>query len=209
MSKLEPKTGANVLAKYENGSPAIVETPKEDRGLMVMTSGVDGISSDLPLKPAFLPLLHEMVHYLTRYSQNRAWYTLGEAIPVTGTIDASAAAAIDPKGQRVALGDLAAGEQKFYTPQEPGFHEIRVGREMRLAAVNPPATEGNMERMPPDDLLASVRRAPGETQQAGFMTEDAKADYARRQTGWWYLLLFALLAGIAEIYVANRSYKSS
>jgi hypothetical protein len=205
----EPKTGAAVLAKYENGSPAIIESSKQDRGMIVLTSGVDGISSDLPLKPAFVPLLHEMVHYLTRYSENRGWYTLGEAISIAGTIEAAPAAVINPKGERVALGDLAAGEQKFYTPEQPGYHEIRVGRDVRLAAVNPPSTEGNLDRMPPDDLLASVRRAPGDTQQAGFLTDDAKADYARRQTGWWYLLLFALLAGVAEIYVANRSYRSS
>src|SRR5262249_24164211 len=49
----EPKPGVNVLAKYENGAPAIVESTKDDRGLIVMTSGLDGISSDLPLKPAF------------------------------------------------------------------------------------------------------------------------------------------------------------
>ena len=116
----EPKKGAIVLAKYENGSAAIVESPKEDRGMIVLTSGVDGISSDLPLKPAFLPLFHEMVHYLTRYSENRGWYTLGEAIPVAGTIDASPAAVINPKGERVALGDSGSGEQKFYTPEGTG-----------------------------------------------------------------------------------------
>jgi hypothetical protein len=76
-------------------------------------------------------------------------------------------------------------------------------------AVNPPAAEGNLTQMPPEDLLASVKRLQGEAQQAGLMTDDAKADYARRQTGWWYLLLFALLAGIAEIYLANRSYSRS
>jgi hypothetical protein len=205
----EAKKGTGVLAKYENGSPALLESPKEDRGMLVLTSGMDGIQNDLPLKPAFLPLMHEMVQYLTRYSENRGWYTLGEAIPVTGTIESAPAGVINAKKERVPLGDLAPGEQKFYTPEDPGFHEIRVGRDVRIAAVNPPATEGNLDRMPPEDLLASVKRTAGETQQAGFVAEDAQSDYARRQTGWWYLLLFALLAGIAEIYVANRSYSRS
>jgi Mg-chelatase subunit ChlD len=206
----QAKKGAGVLAKYENGSPAIVESPKEDRGMIVFTSGMDGnIQNDLPLKPAFLPLLHETVRYLTRYSENRGWYAMGEAIPVVGTIDASAAAVIDPKGERLALGDLAAGEQKFFTPEAPGYHEIRVGRDIRVVAVNPPSAEGNLDRMPPEDLLASVKRSAGDTQQAGFFSDDSKTDYARKQTGWWYLLLFALLAGIAEIYLANRSYSRS
>jgi len=205
----EPKKGAGVLAKYENGSPAILESAQDDRGLLVLTSGVDGISSDLPLKPAFLPLFHEMVHYLTRYSEIRGWYAMGEAIPVLGSIEKAPAAVLDPKGQRVVLGDLAAGQQTFYTPLEPGFHEVRVGRDTRIVAVNPPAAEGNLDRMPPEDLLASVKRLQGESQTAGFFADDAKVDYARRQTGWWYLLLFALLVGIAEIYLANRSYSRS
>jgi hypothetical protein len=205
----EAKKGAGVLAKYENGSPALLESPKEDRGMLVLTSGMDGVQNDLPLKPAFLPLMHEMVQYLTRYSENRGWYTLGEAIPVTGTIESAPAGVINAKKERVPLGDLAPGEQKFYTPEDPGYHEIRVGRDVRIAAVNPPSTEGNLDRMPPEDLLASVKRTAGDTQQAGFVAEDAQSDYARRQTGWWYLLLFALLAGVAEIYVANRSYSRS
>lgn len=206
----EAKKGAAVLAKYENGAPALVETPKEDRGMLVLTSGMDGfVQNDLPLKPAFLPLMHEMVQYLTHYSENRGWYTLGEAIPVVGTIEASPAGVINPRKERVPLGDLGPGDQKFYTPEEPGYHEIRVGRDVKIAAVNPPSAEGNLDRMPPEDLLASVKRPAGETQQAGFLTDDAKIDYARRQTGWWYLLLFAILAGIAEIYLANRSYSRS
>jgi hypothetical protein len=38
---------------------------------------------------------------------------------------------------------------------------------------------------------------------------EEKDEYARRQTGWWYLLLIAFLAGMAEIYIANRAYKTT
>jgi hypothetical protein len=63
--------------------------------------------------------------------------------------------------------------------------------------------------MPPEDLLASVQRTQGESQAAGFFGEEEKDEYARRQMGWWYLLIIALLAGIAEIYVANRAYSKA
>jgi hypothetical protein len=91
----------------------------------------------------------------------------------------------------------------------PGFHEIRVGPDTRMIAVNPPSTEGNLETMPPEDLIASVQRTQGESQQAGFLANEEKEEYARRQMGWWYLLMFALLAGMAEIYIANRRYRTS
>ena len=204
----DAKPGAVVLAKLEDGSPLIVESAKEDHGLLVFNSTVDTSWNDLPLKPSFVPLFHEIVHYLSRYNESKGWYQLGEGIPITAGIDSATAAVIDPKGERQALGDIAAGQSKFFTPVIPGFHEVRVGPDTRLIAVNPPSSEGNLDSMPPEDLLASVQRTQAESRTADLLS-DEKDDYARRQMGWWYLLLFALLAGMTEIYIANRTYKAS
>jgi len=206
---MEAKPGAVVLAKYDDGSPVIVESSKDDHGMLVFNSTVDSKWNDLPLKPSFLPLFHEMIRYLSRYNDTRGWYALGEGIPITGGLDSAAAAVIDPKGDRQALGQLTAGQAKFFTPTLPGFHEIRVGPDTRMVAVNPPSSEGNLESMPPEDLLASVQRTQAEAQQAGFFGSEEKEEYARRQMGWWYLLFIAFLAGIAEIYIANQSYKAT
>jgi hypothetical protein len=206
---VEARPGAVVLAKYEDGSPVIVESGKDDHGLLVFDSTVDSKWNDLPLKPSFLPLFQEVIYYLSRYNESKGWYQLGEGIPVTAGVENATAAVIDPKGERQALGAINAGEAKFFTPVMPGFYEIRVGPDTRLIAVNPPSSEGNLESMPPEDLLASVQRTQGESQQSGFLENEQKDEYARRQMGWWYLLLFALLAGMAEIYIANRHYRTS
>jgi hypothetical protein len=206
---VEAKPGAVVLAKYEDGAPAIVESSKEDHGMLVFDSTVDTKWNDLPLKTSFLPLFDEMIYYLSRYNENKGWYQLGEGIPITAGVENATAAVIDPKGERQALGNINAGEAKFFTPVIPGFHEIRVGPDTRMIAVNPPSSEGNLESMPPEDLLASVQRTQGESQQGGFLDSEEKNEYARRQMGWWYLLLFALMAGVAEIYIANWKYKTS
>jgi hypothetical protein len=207
---LEPKPDTPVLAKYEDGTPAIVESNKEDHGLLVFNSTLDSRSwNDFPLTPSFLPLFHEMVRYLSRYSESRGWYSLGEGIPVTAGLESVEAAVIDPQNKRQALGSLTSGQTRFFTPEMPGFHEIRVGPDTRMVAVNPPAFESNLDSMRPEDLLASVQRTQGESQQAGLFGEDEKDDYARRQSGWWYLLLIALLAGMAEIYIANRTYRTT
>src|SRR5215470_10776711 len=204
---VETKPGATVLAKYEDGTPVIVESSKDDHGLIVFNSTVDTRWNDLPLKPSFLPLFHEIIRYLSRYNEGRGWYALGESIPVVAGLESVAAAVIDPKNERQPLGNLTAGQTKFFTPTMPGFHEIRVGPDTRMVAVNPPASESNLDSMPPDELVSSVQRTQGESQRAGLFGNEDKDDYARRQMGWWYLLLIALLAGMAEIYIANRSYK--
>jgi hypothetical protein len=206
---MEAKPGAVVLAKYDDGAPVLVESGKDDHGLIVFNSTIDTRWNDLPLKPSFLPLFHEIVRYLSRYNESRGWYALGEAIPVTAGLESVAAAVVDPSGKRQALGDLNAGQARFFTPTMPGFHEIRVGPDTRVVAVNPPASESNLDSMPPEDLLASVQRTKGDSQSAGLFGSEEKDDFARRQNGWWYLLLIAFLAGITEIYIANRAYKTS
>ena len=206
---VEARPGASVLAKYEDGTPVIVESSKEDHGLIVFNSTVDSRWNDMPLKPSFLPLFHEIIRYLTRYNESRGWYSLGEAIPVTAGLENVDAAVIDPKKERRPLGTLQAGQSKFFTPEVPGFHEIRVGPDTRMVAVNPPASESNLDGMPPEDLMASVKRTPSESAGTAALGSGTQDDYARRQTGWWYLLLIAFLAGITEIYIANRSYKTT
>src|SRR5262245_52806180 len=161
---VEAKPGAVVLAKYEDGSPVIVESSKEDHCLIVFNSTVDSRWNDLPLKPSFLPLFHEIVRYLTRYNESRSWYALGEAIPVTAGLENVDAAVIEPNKERRPLGSLSAGQSRFFSPQMPGFHEIRVGPDTRVVAVNPPSAEGNLDSLPPEDLMASVQRTAGESQ---------------------------------------------
>src|SRR5205085_11638534 len=144
------------LAKFEAGAPAIVESSKDDHGMLVFDSTVDTRWNDLPYKTSFLPLFSEMIRYLSRYNEARGWYQLGEGIAVTAGVGNASGAVIDPKGERQPLGDIQAGQSRFFTPVIPGFHEIRVGPDTRMIAVNPPSSEGNLEPMPPEDLISSV-----------------------------------------------------
>jgi hypothetical protein len=170
---------------------------------MVFASTVDKSWNDLPLRPAFVLFFHEIARYLSRYNTARGWYPLGEGIPVLGTLEAGVARVVTPDGDQQSLGELKAGEQRFYSPAAPGFHELRVGREARVLAVNSPANEGNLEVMLPEDLLSSVQSTEAEARQSGTFSQDDALEYARRQMGWWYLLVIALIAVIVEMYIAN------
>jgi hypothetical protein len=208
--ELEPKSGAAAIAKFDNGSAALVESPADDRGMLVFASSLDMTWNDLPLKPSFVPFLHESVRYLTRYNAAKGWYSLDESIPIIGTVDGGVARVIDPSGtqKQIGEGELKAGEQLYFAPETPGFYELRVGRTSQILAVNSPSSEGNLEMMVPEDLLASVQSTEAEARQSGSIVTEDKLEYARRQMGWWYLLLFALIAGIVELYIANSRTQS-
>ena len=212
-TNMELKPGASALVKFEDGSPAMAESTGADRGLVVFGSSIDNASSsgwnDFPLKASFVPMFIEVARYLSHSSENREWYALGEGIPVVGALVGGTAAVIMPNGERQSLGELATGEQRFFTPSVPGFHEIRVGRDSKVIAVNPPSNEGNLDVIPPEDLLASVQSTAAEAQKGLTFASDDQLEHAKRQLSWWYLLLIAILATVAEIYIANKSYRPS
>ena len=202
-SEIEAKEGAGIIAKLENGSAAIVESGADDRGLLVVGSPVDNVWTDFPLHVSFVPLVHEIVRYLARYRDSSPQHQLGDAVPVLVGGNESVAV-IDPDGERLTLGEVSTSSRRFFTPDLAGFHEIRVGPDTVHVAVNAPSSEGLLERMPPEDLMASVGRLEGEVRRASLLAEVDGNDYARRQSWWWYLFLFALLVGIGEIYLGNR-----
>ena len=202
-SELEPKENAVVMARFEDGSSAIVDSGGEESHLIAVGSPVDNVWNDLPLNVSFLPVVHEMVRYLARYSDSQAWYQLGEAVPVTVGAD-EGAALIDPEGVRLTLAAASTTGRRFFTPSVPGFHELRVGPEIAQVAVNIPSSESVLEKMPPEDLIASVQRLEGEVRRGALLAEADRDNYAERQNWWWYLFLFALLMGIGEIYLGNR-----
>jgi hypothetical protein len=212
-TQMELKPGATALAKFEDGSPALAEFSGKDRGLVVFASSLDNSLqagwNDFPLKASFVPMFIEVARYLSHSDEVREWYALGEGVPVVGSLLGGTAAVITPSGERQSLGELASGETRFFTPTVPGFHEIRVGRDVRVVAVNPPSNEGNLDMIPPGELVDSVQSTAAEAQQKGLFTSDDQMESARRQLSWWYILTIAILAAIAEIYIANRSYRAA
>jgi hypothetical protein len=206
--ELQLNPGASAIGKFDNGQPAVVESSLENRGLLVFASTLDNTWNDLPLKPSFVLFLHQSARYLTGYNAVKSSYTLGEGIPIIGALEGGVVRVVDPGGTQVSLGELKSGEQRYYSPTAPGFYELRVGRDTRLLAVNPPSSEGNLEKMLPEDLLASVQSTEAEARQAGNFTTDDRLEYARQQMGWWYLLIIALIAGVVELYIANSRTQS-
>ena len=204
-SELTPNDDAIVIASLEEGSPMMVQTPAADGRLIVFASAVDRSAwNDLRFKStSFVPLMHETARFLASYRDSAPYYELGETVPVpeAGTLTT---AVITPDDERLTLSEGGAEGQQFFTPEQSGFHELRVGPDVLPIAVNVASGESLLETMPPEDLYASVQRREGEVRSGAMLAETDATNYAERQNLWWYLLLFALLAGIGEIYLGNR-----
>ncbi|HET7286847.1 MAG TPA: glutamine amidotransferase, partial [Pyrinomonadaceae bacterium] len=77
----EPRQNASVLARFEDGSPALVEAGTGKGRVLLFTSSLGPSWNDLPLTPLYLPFIHQMVRYAGAHEEN-AWYGLGQTFTV-------------------------------------------------------------------------------------------------------------------------------
>ena len=207
-------SGSHVLARFDDGAPALVEQRIGRGKLLVWTSTLDSYWNDLALQPVFLPFVHQVAKYAGRYSGARGAFAAGEVLDLSrhaelaGGAGRKAAPVVveAPSGAKIRL---ASSNEGLVPLHEQGFYEIRPegaprGMGQRVA-VNLDPAEANLARIDPEELKASVLASNG-GQTAGAVAADAptREDTERRQTIWWYLLVLAGVLLATETLMSNR-----
>jgi hypothetical protein len=75
---VEAPDGADVIARYSDGSPALVEERTARGRVLIFASDVNNGWNDFPLQPAFVPFIHETLRYLSSSRASRTEYLVGE-----------------------------------------------------------------------------------------------------------------------------------
>jgi hypothetical protein len=186
---LTPGEGARVLARFDDGAPAIVEGRRGSGRVIVWASSADNFWNDLVLQPLFLPLVHRTVAYLSGVEEERvALAPRGGTIPV-------------PEGTERAFVDLV--EAGFYLVRAPGSEEPRPVS----VAVNVDVSESDLRLMDPEELVLSVsaaRAEDGATADAGSGAVLRAEDLERRQGFWRFILVGVFMLLVLETVMSNR-----
>jgi hypothetical protein len=216
---------SGVLARFDDGMPALVEHPAGRGKIVLWASSLDEYWTDLPLQPVFLPFVHEVAKYAGRYSDAKAWFTAGDVLDLSrhgeltamfgDQVSAGAASAASgpgdlvmesPSGKRVRLNPF--GPQHLAELTEAGFYELRgpstPAGSGRPVAVNVDLAESDLSHFDPAEMVAAVAApaTPGEALRPGSAA--APEDVERRQVTWWYLLVCVLIFMVAETLLSNR-----
>jgi hypothetical protein len=211
---------SGVIARLDDGAPALVEKSAGAGKVLMWTSSLDEYWTDLPLQPVFLPFVHELAKYAGRFGDSRSWFQTGDVLDLSrhGELTApfTARAAADsgplvlesPSGRRTQV--TASGATHLATLGEQGFYELRgpttAAGSGRPIAVNVDPKESDLSRFDPKELVAAVTAPPvGGTPGSG--TAASPTDVERTQAVWWYLLTGALVLMAAETVLSNRLSK--
>jgi hypothetical protein len=213
--------GASVLARFDDGAPALVERRSGSVSVLVWTSSLDSYWNDLALRPVFVPLVHQAMRHLGRYAEAKAWRTVGETLDAgdvstyrgsgLGARDSGSAAValsrptvLAPSGKAVEFADPA---RNTFELKETGFYHVRLEGEPpgegAFVAVNVPPAESDLTPFDPAELVAAVTGGAGQSAAASAQTP-APEDDERRHSVWWLLLAAGVVLLAVEAYVAGR-----
>jgi hypothetical protein len=216
--KLDTEAAAKlrVLARFDGGTPAVVEAPRGKGRLILLASGWQPRESQLGVSSKFVPLVFTLVDLGRQRPIPVAQYEFGDEIELSAPAEltkskpAGAGAAWTvrtPSGREV---KLAADAGRYLPDESPGVYELRSGDYLHRAAVNVPADESRTAPLGPEALEAVGVRLLKETPAATPELEAERrtlqqAEIEARQQLWRPLLAFAIGLTIVETWFAGRS----
>jgi len=196
---------ARVAARLNDGTPLLLEKQIAEGRILLFTSGLGNLTNDLPLHPVFVAFVDHIARYLSgsdRLSGSRLVDSFVQLRSATASQAAAGAVeVIDPDGRRPLSLSEARTAQSIRL-QRAGFYQIHFadGRDA-VIGVNPDRRESNLQPIPPDllTLWTGSSAAPG-GQSSGFAPGASKF---RNISLWWYVMLLAMVAALAQTAVAS------
>jgi hypothetical protein len=204
---------AQVLARFDAGSPAVVERRVGGGRVLLWASTLDTTWTDVPIRPIFLPFIHRAMRHLAAYKESQPWLTVGDVLDPSSTTSAKATSAqgmiLTPSGQRRPIEEEGSDVMQL---DEAGFYELRRGgaqSDVAVVASNVDPAEADLTPLDPKEITAaalpqggSVQGGPGSRVQ---MTPEAQE---KNQRLWWYLLCAGIVLLGADTVLSNRLAKA-
>jgi hypothetical protein len=221
---LTPQGNSAIAARFDDGSPALVERLVGSGRIVMWASTIDSYWTNLPLQPVFLPFVHQLGKHVGRYADPRASFVAGDVLDISrhGELTASFLGGRtgdtltqlvleSPAGIKERV--TAAGANHLMTLREQGFYELRgpntpVGSG-RPIAVNVDPSESDLSHLDPQDVVLAVTSTNAPHAATGELAAGTPQERERRQKVWWYLLLAALILMGAETGLSNRLSKAT
>ncbi len=194
---------ANVLADFDDHSPALVEVPVGKGRLLILTSGWNPEDSQLAVSSKFPPLIQTMLEWSGSTAPVHYQFRTGDPIPSPATSGATVQWQ-KPDGKQIAL---AAGAP-FLETDMPGIYQVTWENRHRQFAVNLPADESRIAPMPIDELARLGVPIGAVTEQAAATARVQKREMQRtelenHQKLWRWLLAAALAIALLEIILSG------
>ncbi len=204
-ARLEPAVGAEVLARFDDGAPAVVERALGEGRVLLLAFAFDARESDLPLQPAFVPLTRRLALHASGHENTPLARVTGESWAPRGLRRDPVIAAPDGTLIRPAAG---TGDAALILQQVGVYaaYEGRVdGAPRARAAVNVAPGESELVTASPGELLLGVGESADSTLRG--ITAPTSVELESRQRVWRWLIVLAALLLLGESVMASQGWR--
>jgi hypothetical protein len=196
---------ARVLAKFDDGAPALAQIPVGRGNLLVLAAGWNPADSEFALSSKFPSLMQAMLDWSAANAPVQFQFETGDSIPSPATAGAATVRWEKPGGK---IATLAAGAA-FNETDLPGIYTATFGDKRRQFAVNLPLDESRTAPMSPDVL--SRLGVPLQTtspmtvaDSRRMQVHQQRAELENQQKVWRWLIVGVLAVMFAEIILGGR-----
>jgi hypothetical protein len=193
---------ARVIVRLSDQTPVLLEKRIGEGRVVLFTSGLDNLTNDFPLHPAFVPFIEQSARYLAGSERQGGARTVDAYLDLRNAREQGQGVEVtDPDGKRpLTLGEAASAQSFQLT--EAGYYQLRLanGRQ-NVVGVNADPKESNLDVIPGDVMALWQGKGSGSQSAAAGGVE---ATQKTPQTLWWYVMLLVLAAAVAESVLASR-----
>ena len=196
-------SGESVLARFDNGAPALVELPVGRGSVLVLMTSWRPEDSQLAVSTKFLPLLFSVLEQSAGALSRTSLFTTGEQVPLPQT--PQAVAVVRPDGKRF---ELKPDQEYFARTNNVGLYQLETAEAELTFAVNLPEMESRTSPMNPGRLaqygVKFAESAPDTTTEELKKSQKPFAEIENRQKVWKWLLAAACVFFLLETWLAGR-----
>lgn len=196
---------ARVAAWLTDGTPLVLDKQLGEGHVVLLATGLDNLTNDLPLHPVFVAFVDRAARYLSGTDQLSGSRVVDSYVQLRATAQPTGALGsvevIDPDGKRPLSLEEARHAQSIRL-ERAGFYRIRFanGRDA-VIGVNADRRESDLQPMPDDVQKLWSGSSSGQGSQAAYAVGSEKQ--YRPVSLWWYVMLLAFIVVAAENILAN------
>jgi hypothetical protein len=192
-----------VAARLTDQTPLLLEKKIGEGRVLLLATGLDNLTNDFPLHPAFVPMVEQTARYLSGIERRTGSNVVDSFLDLrTAKETAVSVEVIDPAGQRPLSLNEATTAQSFQVTQT-GFYELHLASGRHdMVGVNADRRESDLDVIPADVIALWRGNSAPDLQQA--QVGGAIQESTRAYGLWWYLILGMLAVALVESLVASR-----
>ena len=198
---------ARILARFDDGDPAVLEKPLGRGRLVVFTSGWQPADSQLARSSKFVPLMTALLELRGGRQSVAVNYRIGDRVPVPPTV--GSASVRKPDGTTVTL---AAEATAFENTEQPGVYVLDTAAGGSPFAINLDPTESLTAPLPAETLEqfgCRLAKRDGDESRAAAERQQRNAELERSQSIWRVLMVAAIAVLLVETCLAGWRTRSA